>query len=73
MIRYTFPSKVLRLGIILCILSLPAAFPARSPAATDPITELHEKAKKEGGKLTLYAPLSARAMNVIPAAFSLRE
>jgi iron(III) transport system substrate-binding protein len=72
MIRHIFPSKVLRLGIILCILSVPAAFPARSPAATDSIAELHEKAKKEGGKLALYAPLSARAMNVIPAAFMKR-
>jgi hypothetical protein len=60
MIQYTFPWRVFRLGIILCILSLPAAYPVRSPAATDSFAELYEKAKKEGGKLTLYAPLSAR-------------
>ena len=50
----------------------PTVFAIRSPAATDAISKLHEKAKKEGGKLTLYAPLSARAMNVIPAAFMKR-
>ena len=72
MIRYHFRSIGFQLGTVLCICSLSAAFPAASPAATDSIAELHDKAKKEGGKLTLYAPLSARAMEVIPQAFMKR-
>jgi iron(III) transport system substrate-binding protein len=72
MIRYHLESNGVRLGIILCVLSLPAVFPAPSPAATDSIAEIYEKAKKEGGKLTLYAPLSSRAMEVIPAGFMKR-
>lgn len=72
MIRYHFRSDGFRLRIILCILSLHAVFPAISRAATDSISELHEKAKKEGGKLTLYAPLSSRAMEVIPPSFMKR-
>lgn len=72
MIRYHFRSNGFRLGFVLCIWSLFAVFPVRSPAATDSIAELHEKAKKEGGQLTLYAPLSSRAMEVIPAAFMKR-
>jgi hypothetical protein len=72
MIPHNFPSQGFRLGIILCILFISAVFSSPSPAATDPLAELHDKAKKEGGKLALYAPLSARAMNVIPAAFMKR-
>lgn len=72
MIRYHFRSTGFRLGTVLCIWSLCAVFPAASPAATDSLAELHDKAKKEGGKLTLYAPLSARAMEVIPQAFMKR-
>jgi iron(III) transport system substrate-binding protein len=72
MILYNLLAQGFGLGTVLCILSFPAVFPARSAAATDTIAEIHEKAKKEGGKLTLYAPLSARAMDVIPAAFMKR-
>ena len=71
MIQYCFRSTGFRLAI-LSILSLAALFPVRSFAATDSIAELHEKAKKEGGKLTLYAPLSSRSMEVIPPAFMKR-
>ena len=73
MIPHNFPSQGFRLEIILCILFISAVFSSPSPAATDPLAELHDKAKKEGGKLALYAPLSARAMNVIPAAARLRK
>jgi iron(III) transport system substrate-binding protein len=72
MVRHFFRSTAFQLAIVLGILSLPAVLPTASPAATDSIGELHEKAKKEGGKLTLYAPLSARAMEVIPAGFMKR-
>lgn len=40
-------------------------------AASESLDQLHEKAKKEG-KITLYAPLSAQAMTVIPAGFMKR-
>lgn len=44
---------------------------AGSTAAADSLDQLYEKAKKEG-KITIYAPLSARAMAVIPPAFMKR-
>ena len=72
MIRSDSRSKGFPPAMVLCILSFTWCFPSLGPAATDSLSELHEKAKKEGGKLTLYAPLSARAMNVIPAAFMKR-
>ena len=40
-------------------------------AASDSLDQLYEKAKKEG-KITLYAPLSAQAMTVVPAGFMKR-
>ncbi|MBI4488668.1 MAG: extracellular solute-binding protein [Deltaproteobacteria bacterium] len=49
-----------------------AGAPAKSPAKIETIDELYEKAKKEGGKLTLYAPLSTRAQEVILPAFEKR-
>lgn len=72
MIPGYFASKRFRMRIVPCTLFLAAVFPARSWAAADSIAELHDKAKKDGGKLALYAPLSARAMNVIPAGFMKR-
>ena len=44
---------------------------AANAQATESLDQLYEKAKKEG-KLSLYAPLSAQAMNVIPQAFMKR-
>ncbi len=44
-------------------------FAAGAPATGESLDQLYEKAKKEGGKITLYAPLSSRAMEVIPPAF----
>jgi len=38
-------------------------------AAAESLDQLYEKAKREGGNLTLYAPLSARTMEVILPAF----
>ena len=40
-------------------------------AASESLDQLYEKAKKEG-KITIYAPLSAQAMTVIPAGFMKR-
>lgn len=40
-------------------------------AASESLDQLYEKAKKEG-KITLYAPLSAQAMTVVPAGFMKR-
>ena len=41
----------------------------RAPGAVDSIDQLYEKVRKEGGKLTVYAALSARSMEVILPAF----
>lgn len=46
-------------------------FAADFSSAADSLDQLYEKAKKEG-KLTIYAPLSAQAMAVIPPAFMKR-
>ena len=46
MIPHNFPSQGFRLEIILCILFISAVFSSPSPAATDPLAELHDKAKK---------------------------
>jgi ABC-type glycerol-3-phosphate transport system substrate-binding protein len=61
------------LGIVLyfliSILAIPAAFAAGVPAES--LDSLHEKAKKEG-KVTIYAALSSRSMEVILPAFMKR-
>jgi iron(III) transport system substrate-binding protein len=57
-------------GIFLLSLSLILTLHGR--AASQSLDELYERAKKEGGKLSLYAPLSSRAMEVIPPAFMKR-
>ena len=44
-------------------------FAAGAPPTGESLDQLYEKAKKEGGRITLYAPLSNRAMEVIPPAF----
>ena len=71
------PRKIARssyfgLGIILHVLLSICALPAVFGAAAESLDDLHEKAKKEGGKLTIYAALSARSMEVIPPAFMKR-
>jgi ABC-type glycerol-3-phosphate transport system substrate-binding protein len=61
------------LGIVLyflvSILAIPAALAAIAPAES--LDSLHEKAKKEG-KVTIYAALSSRFMEVILPAFMKR-
>ncbi len=57
---------------MLIFSALPAARAASVPAKVDSHDELYEKAKKEGGKLNLYASLSANSIEVILPAFSKR-
>lgn len=48
------------------------AHAASAPTKTDSLDELYEKAKKEGGKLNIYASLSANSIEVILPAFMKR-
>jgi iron(III) transport system substrate-binding protein len=59
------------LYILVSVLALPAAFAASASGAGESVDQLYEKAKKDG-KLTLYAPLSARSMEVILPGFMKR-
>ncbi|HEX9262922.1 MAG TPA: hypothetical protein VF977_01015, partial [Candidatus Binatia bacterium] len=64
-------SSSIKLAIVSFLLSASCfsfVFAAGAPAG-ESLAQLYEKAKKEGGKVTLYAPLSSRAMEVIPQAF----
>ena len=68
-------SNSIRVVIVLWVLSFALVFcetfAGSVSSAADSLDQLYEKAKKEG-KVTLYAPLSPRAMTVIPAAFMKR-
>jgi len=64
--------KYLGVALLALLVSISSAFGAGAPAPADSLEALHEKAKSEGGKLTLYMPLSNRAMEVIPPAFMKR-
>jgi iron(III) transport system substrate-binding protein len=48
------------------------AYAAGAPTKNESLDELHEKAKKEGGKLNLYASLSGSSIDVILPAFQKR-
>jgi len=65
--------KCIGLGIVFyCfVFILPSSliFAAGAPAPAETLDQLYEKARKEGGRLSLYAPLSNRSMEVIPGAF----
>jgi ABC-type glycerol-3-phosphate transport system substrate-binding protein len=71
--RRCSPPDRIGLRIYACIavfsFALPAVFAAGALSATDSIDQLYEKVKKEGGKLTIYAALSARSMEIILPAF----
>jgi iron(III) transport system substrate-binding protein len=69
MIRHTFRFYRLCPGIVLYALLSIWPLPAVYGGAAESLDELHQKAKKEGGKLTIYAALSARSMEVILPAF----
>ena len=57
---------------LLALLYLAMVLVAGPGLAAESLDQLYEKAKKEGGTLTLYAPLSARTMEVILPAFMKR-
>ena len=58
------------LYIFACIYES-SVFAASAPAS-ESVDQLYEKAKKEGGQITVDAPLSNRAIEVIPPAFMKR-
>jgi iron(III) transport system substrate-binding protein len=60
------------LYVFVSFLSLPAVFPASAPTSGESIDQVYEKAKKEGGKVTVYAPFSNRSMEVILPGFMKR-
>ena len=69
----------LRIGVTGCLLVAAltffggsVVFGAAAPTKAESLEELYEKAKKEGGKLTLYAALSQKSMEVILPAFTKR-
>ena len=70
------PLKRFGVGMVVCIavliFALSAVFAGSAPAASESLDQLYEKVKKEGGKLTLYAALSARSTEVILPAFMKR-
>ncbi len=70
--RTIISTGALALFAWLNINAAPAARAAGAPAKVDSLDELHEKAKKEGGKLNLYASLSANSIEVIFPAFMKR-
>jgi iron(III) transport system substrate-binding protein len=76
MTRRSALSNWLRLSIGLYVfvsfLSLPAVFAASAPSSGESIDQVYEKAKKEGGKVTVYAPFSNRSMEVILPGFMKR-
>jgi iron(III) transport system substrate-binding protein len=55
----------------ILVVALSLFWAATVNSQTESIDQLYEKAKKEG-KVTVYAPLSARAMTVVPPAFMKR-
>jgi iron(III) transport system substrate-binding protein len=64
----------LRIGfcVFVSLLWGPAVFGASAPPAGESIDQVYEKAKKEGGKVTVYAPFSNRSMEVILPGFMKR-
>lgn len=67
-----FTTSVLALIGLLSLSAIPSARAANAPTKTESLDELYEKAKKEGGKLNLYASLSANSIEVILPAFMKR-
>ena len=65
---------VLRLvaGIAASFFAVPVVLAASAPGPSESIDQLYEKVKKEGGRLTIYAALSARSTEVILPAFRKR-
>jgi ABC-type glycerol-3-phosphate transport system substrate-binding protein len=66
--NFSTPTK----PFLLALLYLAMVLVAGPVLAAESLDQLYEKAKREGGNLTLYAPLSARTMEVILPAFMKR-
>ena len=64
-------ARAISVGFMFLALAFCGIHAGAASAASDSLDQLYEKAKKEG-KITLYAPLSAQAMTVVPAAFMKR-
>ena len=67
-----FHAGALALTALLSFGNLQAARAASAPTKVDSLDELYEKAKKEGGKLNLYASRAANSIEVILPAFMKR-
>ena len=70
--RRSPPNRIglgLVVSIAVFIFALPLVLAAGAPGPGESIDQLYEKVKKEGGKLTIYAALSARSMEVILPTF----
>jgi hypothetical protein len=66
------PTGALILFAILHFGAVPARAASAPTSKVDSLDELYEKTKKEGGKLNLYASLSANSIEVILPAFNKR-
>src|ERR1043165_4756977 len=60
------------LQLFLVLMSVPHALAASAAAPAETIDQLYERAKKEGGKVTVYAPYSNRSIEVILPGFMKR-
>jgi iron(III) transport system substrate-binding protein len=58
--------------VFVSLLSLSPVFAAGAPAPAESLDQLADKVKKEGGKVTVYAPYSNRSMEVILPGFMKR-
>jgi len=68
--RFVFANIIVALNLTMGAVSFVDG--ASAPAKSESVDELYEKAKKEGGKLNLYASLSANSIEVILPAFMKR-
>lgn len=66
-----FLLRLLGLCGLFCFLAIGAAWAASAPGA-ESLDQIYEKAKKEGGQLTLYIALSARSEEIILPIFKKR-
>ncbi len=76
MTRLTALSNRFGLSVVIYVLislwPLSPLFAANAPASSETLDQLHEKAKKEGGNVTVYVPFSNRSIEVILPAFMKR-
>ena len=76
MTRFTVYSNWFGLSFVLYVLvsllSRPPLLAASAPASDESLDQLYEKAKKEGGRVAVYAPFSNRSIEVILPGFMKR-